>query len=185
MTTVPQAPAVTSAVLPWTHAIAEMPSSSRHYTQMATLDECEAIATELGLVACHSLTTGYTIRAIGGGRYKLTGTLEAKLTQSCIVTLEPMETQAKIPVEVEFSPNANQPPQPVAEGEDLEVLSLPDLEPIENAGLNVGRVMLEALATGIDLYPKKPEATFAWNDPRGTATEIHPFAALAKLKPKE
>ena len=173
------------AILPWTHAIADMPSSARQYTQTATPAECAAIATELGLAACLSLTAAYTIRAIGGGRYKLTGTLEAKLTQSCIITLEPMETEAKIPVAVEFSPNADQPPQASAEGEDFEVLSLPDLEPIENAGLNVGRVMLEALAAGIDLYPKKPDATFAWNDPRGTATEIHPFAALAKLKPKD
>lgn len=174
-----------SPLLPWTHAIADMPSSARHYTQIATQTQCSAVAAELGLVGCHSLTADYTIRAIGGGRYKLAGALEAKLTQSCIVTLEPIETLTTIPVEVEFSPNANHPPKPAADGEDLEVLSLPDLEPIESANLNVGRVMFEALASGIDLYPKKPDSKFAWNDPRGTATEIHPFAALAKLKPKD
>ena len=83
------------------------------------------LATSFAATGAHSLTAAYTIRAIGGGRYKLTGTLEAKLTQSCIITLEPMETEAKIPVAVEFSPNADQPPQASAEGEDFEVLAPP------------------------------------------------------------
>lgn len=171
-------------ILPWTHAIAEMPASSRSYTRDATPQECVDIAADLGLLGCQSIHAEYTIRSLGGGRYKLTGTVSASVTQSCVVTLDPIESSVKFPIDVEFSPDANAPPPAKADEDEIEISTLPDLEPIENASLDVGRVVLETLAAGIDPFPKKPGAEFAWDDPRATDSKVNPFAVLATLKPK-
>ncbi|MEQ1698430.1 MAG: DUF177 domain-containing protein [Hyphomicrobiaceae bacterium] len=175
-------------ILPWTHAIADMPAKSRDYTREASLNEMAAMATDLGLLGCSKLHAQYAIRAIGGGRYKLTGTLDATVTQACVITLEPIVSTLKLPVDVEFSPDAtNASPRKSSgdEGEDVEVSSLPDVEPIENASLDVGRVVFETLAAGIDPFPKKPDAAFAWDDPRAADPKSNPFAVLANLKPKQ
>jgi uncharacterized metal-binding protein YceD (DUF177 family) len=172
-------------ILPWTHAIADMPSSSRAYTRDATPAECAAIAADLGLLSCSKLHADYTIRALGGGRYKLTGNVSTSITQSCVVTLEPIASDVTLPIDVEFSPEANAPPPSKADEEEAEILSLPDLEPIENASLDAGRVVYETLAAGIEPFPKKPGAEFAWDDPRAKDSKANPFAVLATLKPKQ
>jgi len=171
-------------ILPWTHAIADMPASSRSYSREATPEECAAIAADLGLLACHKIQADYTIRAAGGGRYKLTGSVAARITQSCVVTLEPIDASPTLPIDVEFSPEANAPPK-AKDDEDVEISTLPDLEPIENACLDAGRVVYETLAAGIDPFPKKPDAAFAWDDPRAKESKVNPFAVLATLKPKQ
>jgi uncharacterized metal-binding protein YceD (DUF177 family) len=173
-------------ILPWTHAIADMPAKSRDYTRDASPEELAAIATDLGLLGCSTLHAQYAIRAIGGGRYKLTGTINASVTQACVITLEPIESAVKLPIDVEFSPEANAAPRKSDdEDEEVEVSSLPDLEPIENASLDVGRVVFETLAAGIEPFPKKPGAEFAWDDPRVSDPKNNPFAVLADFKPKK
>ena len=173
-------------ILPWTHPIAGMPANSRDYTREAAPEELAAIASELGLLGCSKLHAKYAIRAIGGGRYKLTGTCDVTITQACVVTLDPIESTLKLPIDVEFSPEANAPPRKSDdEDEEVEVSSLPDLEPIENASLDAGRDVFETLAAGIDPFPKKPGAAFAWDDPRATDPKTNPFAVLATLKQKQ
>ena len=41
-----------------------------------------------------------------GGRLQLTGQLQADVVQTCVVSLEPVEAQLDVPVEVEFWPAA-------------------------------------------------------------------------------
>jgi hypothetical protein len=170
--------------LAWTHPIADMPSSSRHYSREATPQELDAIAASLGIIACHSLHAAYTIRALGGGRYKLTGTCKANVTQACVITLEPIDDRVTFDLDAEFVPDTSLA-MTETDTEEVEVSTLPEIEPIENGGLDVGRVIFEAFAAGINPYPKKPDAAFAWDDPRVKDPKTHPFAALAQLKPKE
>ena len=170
--------------LTWTYAVTELPSGIRTFTRDATPEERAAISTDMGLIACSRLQASYAIRPLGGGRYKLSGSLRADVTQACVVTLEPLEATVNAPLDVEFSPSANDPISP-SNDDEIEVLSLPELEAIENGDLPVGRIVYEALAAALDPYPKKPGATFAWDDPRAKDSKVHPFAALANLKLKE
>lgn len=173
-------------ILPWAHAIADMPSKSREYARDASIEELAAVAADLGLLGCSKLHANYAIRALGGGRYKLTGTCDVALTQACVITLEPIESTLKLPMDVEFSPQANEAPGKSSDDEEeVEVSSLPDLEPIENGSLDAGRVVFETLAAGIDPFPKKPDAAFAWDDPRATDPKSNPFAVLADFRPKQ
>jgi hypothetical protein len=168
--------------LEWSLAAAEVPASPRTFKREATPAERSAVAKGLGLIECAKLAATYSLRPLGGGRYKLTGQCEADVTQACIVSLEPVPASVTLPIDVEFAPDGVAP-QP--DTDEVEVLSLPDIEPIEQGRLDVGRVIFEVLAAGLDPYPRKDGATFAWDDPKAASSTVHPFAALAKLKPKD
>src|SRR3989304_2285236 len=70
----------------------------------ATQAEMDAIAHMLDLVALKGLTFLYRLNHGGGGRLHLTGRLHANVTQTCVVSLDPVEANLDVPVEVEFWP---------------------------------------------------------------------------------
>jgi hypothetical protein len=57
-----------------------------------TKSEMAAIATLLDLKTLGDLAFAYRIRPGGGGRLHLSGRLKARVTQTCIVSLDPVET---------------------------------------------------------------------------------------------
>jgi uncharacterized protein len=69
-----------------------------------TKAEMDAIAGMLDLVALEGLTFNYRLDHGGGGRVHLTGRLHANVTQTCVVSLDPVEANLDVPVEVEFWP---------------------------------------------------------------------------------
>ena len=191
--------------LDWALPVAEVPATARSLQRDATANECAAIAAELGLVACTALSARYTVKPLGGGRYQLAGHCDARVLQPCVVTLEPVPAAVSLSFDVEFVPAERPQPARLAPqrqparhedgGEDDEatadphageapVLSLPDVEPIENATLAIGRVIFETLAAGLDPYPRAPGAVFDWEDPQIAAGKGSAFAALTALKAK-
>ncbi len=174
-------------ILEWNHAVAEIPGGAREIHRQAVNEECAAIARDLKLLACDSLAATYTIRPLGGGRYKVQGAITAAVTQACIVTLEPVPALLQLPLDVEFSPQPDEA-RPSAEtasaADEVEVLSLPEIEKIEHGILDVGRVVFEVLAASLEPYPKKEDAAFVWNDPHAMDAPANPFGVLAQLKPK-
>jgi hypothetical protein len=168
--------------LNWTIAVAEVSGGKHTLTREATLAECSAVAPELGLLGCERLVARYTLNPVGGGRYKLAGQCEASITQACIVSFEPIPAKLELPFDVEFRPDADA--AIVLSEDEAEVLTLPEIEPIPHGQLEIGRIVFETLAAGLDPYPRKPDATFNWQDPNVATSPANPFAALAKLKPK-
>ena len=167
--------------LTWSHRTAAIPESGLQRMVSATEAERMAIAKELGLVACQSVAVDYDICALGMGRYRLTGALDAHLTQACVATLEPVPQTIKEPFEVEFWPADSLPDIGDAE---VEVLRVPDVEPIDQGAIDVGRVVFEVLSAALDPYPRKAGATLEWQDPESVEDEgaSGPFGALKKLK---
>jgi hypothetical protein len=94
----------------------------------ATEAEMQAIVRMLDLVALERLTLAYRFDRIDGGRLRLTGRLGAKVTQTCVVSLEPIETALDLPLEVEFWPSAlvDEFERGAAEAGDLAVLDWPE-----------------------------------------------------------
>lgn len=111
------------------------------------------------------------------------GTVEARVGQTCVVTLEPIENRIREDVDVTFSPDV-----PVtaseAEGEGHSIGHLADEdeppEPLVGGTVDLGAVAAEFLILGIDPYPRKDGAEFA--APSAESDGAHPFAALAALK---
>jgi hypothetical protein len=174
-----------SGELNWDHAVHDIPESGLSTERRATPEELAAIARELELVACSSLTATYTIMPTGGGHYRLSGRLQASLEQACVVTLEPVAEAIDETFDVSFWPEADIP-EP-ASGE-IDIDDEPEIEPIVAGQIQVGRVVSECLAGAIDPFPRKADAALerVAASPRGSIDDKseNPFAVLAKIKEK-
>ncbi len=147
--------------------------------------ELDAITKMLDLVAFERLTFAYRFDHRGGGRLRLTGTLRGVATQTCVISLDPVEAALEVPVEQEFWPATliAQLEQNTAESDGAGLLDWP--EPIIDATIDLGPVIYESLATALDPYPRREGASFGWpQDPEDEvkSTRSGPFAALAALK---
>jgi len=133
-----------------------------------------------------SAQASFDVTPKSGGRYHVAGHVRARIGQTCVVTLEPMESDIDEPVDMIFAP-----PEQIPELSDLvddaaeSDEEIPDPpEPIENGIIDLGRVATDALYLAVDPYPRKPDAVF---EPLVEAAdpEDHPFAALKALKADE
>ncbi len=169
-------------VLDWDHAIQDIPEAGLRVEKNATVKERENIARALDLVACSSLHASYTINPTGDGHFRLAGTLQARVEQTCVVTLEPLTNHVAEAYGVDFWPEG-QLPSP--SGGLIDVHEEPDMEPIVAGRIEAGRIIFECLAGAIDLFPRKPGATFELPPNPGRSSDAKgPFAALAKIRPK-
>jgi len=169
--------------LDWTYAVRDVPIDGLAIERTVTSDEAMSLAQELEIVSVESLTAKCHLTPRAGGRLSLKGTIFARLTQECVVTLDPISVAVSLPVDVVFTPQAG-----ITAGIEmpmdgsLEDLDAPDEEPIENGTVNVGRIVFEELLSGLDPYPRSPNANFDWADEKAGAADKNPFATLARLK---
>jgi len=171
-------------VLDWDHAIQDIPETGLKVERAATQQERENIAGSLDLVACTSFLARYTITPRGDGHFRLAGTLDARVEQTCVVTLEPLSNDIAQSYGVDFWPESE---LPTPSGGLVDVHDEPDMEPIVAGRIEGGRIIFECLASSIDLFPRKPGATFELppdSTEGGDSKTEGPFAALAKIKPK-
>lgn len=118
-----------------------------------------------------------------GGRYHVAGHVKARIGQTCVVTLEPMESEIDEPIDLTFVPPDQIPEMAtlVDEAEQSDGDTPDPPEAIENGIIDLGRVATDALYLAVNPYPRKADAVFEpvveAEDP-----EDHPFAALKALK---
>ena len=150
-------------------------------TQVVTADAAEraALAADFGLVDIAELKARFLIRRAGRG-VQVTGEVEARITQTCVVTLEPFETQVKEPVDVRFEPPADERArrEPPALSVGLEGEDEPD--ELVDGRIDLGALAAEFLALGLDPYPRKDGVEF--DAPAVEGEDDSPFQSLAGLK---
>jgi uncharacterized metal-binding protein YceD (DUF177 family) len=147
--------------------------------------ERETIAALLDLVALDDLRFTFRFRRRGEGRLALHATLAATVTQTCVVSLEPVECTLEVPVEIEFWPRhlIEDRAETIDEAASHNTLDWP--EPIVDGKIDVGPVIYDTLATGLDPYPKREGVSFQWSEraeDTGAERPESPFAALKRLK---
>ena len=71
----------------------------------ATEAEMAAICRLLELKGLEGLALTYRLSHTGAGRLRLKGELKADVTQTCVVSLEPVPSHLDVPVEAEFWPS--------------------------------------------------------------------------------
>lgn len=169
-----------SAPLPldWSIETTAVPDRGLKGSRAASEAERAALADALGILSCDALEATYQIRALGDGAYRLEGGIDAAVTQACVISLEPVAGRVAEAFSVEFRREV----EDALGDEEAEILSAPDVEPIENDRIPVGRIVYEALSAGLDPYPRKEDAAFEWTDPKLAEGAGNPFAVLKKLK---
>lgn len=174
-----------TALRDWVHLVTDIPERGLSETRAATGEELIELARELDITSCDGVRVAYEIRPLGAGRYRFAGSLEADVTQACVVTLDPVPAHVSEAFAIELAPAGELPDEEPVSG-DREVSSVPDLEPIEDGRIEVGAMVFAVLSAALPSYPRKEGAEFDWVDPKIKADPegASPFAALAKLKPR-
>jgi uncharacterized metal-binding protein YceD (DUF177 family) len=85
---------------------------------------------------------------------RVEGALSARLTQVCVVSLEPFEVEIEEPIDVKFLPAHGGPASPEAMGDTDEPDELVD------GKIDLGALVAEFLTLALDPYPRKPGAAF-------------------------
>jgi hypothetical protein len=164
--------------------VAQIPEVGLHRDIEADQPVRKAMADVAGLREILSASASLDVMPKGGGRFHVAGRVRARVGQTCVVTLDPIENDIDEPIDLIFAP-----PEQIPELSDLvddaaeSEEEIPDPpEPIVNGIIDLGRLATDALFLAIDPYPRKPGAVF---EPRVEADdpEDHPFAGLKALKP--
>ncbi|MEL7463109.1 MAG: DUF177 domain-containing protein [Pseudomonadota bacterium] len=169
-------------------ALRDLPKAAKTKKQdAAAKEERAAIAAAFGLLAVKEMTFDYALAPFGDDGWRVEGTLRAAVEQACVVTLEPVAARLLETFERSFAPGGVDPFDPDAPAVDIAHDEEDPPEPL-GEGIDLGAVVLEALALGLDPYPRADGAAFApiaaappGADPLETETR-KPFAALAALK---
>ena len=166
-------------------AVAQIPETGLHRDIEADQAICHAIADVGGLREVLAVQASFDVAPKTGGRFHVSGLVRARVGQTCVVTLDPMESDIDEAIDLIFAPPEQVPEMAAlvdeAEHSDGETPDPP--EPIENGIIDLGRLATDALYLAIDPYPRKPDTVF---EPlvEPVDPEDHPFAALKALKVK-
>ena len=163
--------------------VAQIPDTGLHRDIEAGPATREAMAEVAGLREIVSANASLDVTPKSGGRFHVAGHVRARVGQTCVVTLDPIENDIDEEVDLIFAPPEQIPDLAdlVDEAVDSDV-EIPDPpEPIENGVIDLGRLATDALFLAIDPYPRRSDAVF---EPPVIATDPadHPFAALKALQ---
>jgi hypothetical protein len=160
--------------------VAQIPETGLHREIEADVTARATMADLAGLREISLARASFDLTLDRRGRVHVAGTLRARVGQTCVVTLDPVDNEIDETVDVTFAP-AEQIPQLAHDAlvSDAEIPDAP--EPIVGGVIDLGRLATDVLLLAIDPYPRKPGAVFesevATADP-----EEHPFAALKALQ---
>jgi uncharacterized metal-binding protein YceD (DUF177 family) len=172
---------------PWRVPIAvlQVPEGGLHRELDADEEVRKAMADAADLREVLSAHASLDVTPKGGGRFHVAGNVRARVGQTCVVTLDPIENDIDEPIDLIFAPPEQIPElatlvDDAAESDE----DTPDPpEPIENGIIDLGRLATDALLLGIDPYPRKQDAVFE-HEVTPPDPEDHPFAALKALQAK-
>jgi len=141
--------------------------------------ERQATAERLGLESIQRLEA-HAILSRKGLAVEAHGRVLASLTQSCVVTGDPMPACVDEPFDILFTPA----PEPARSDEEVE-LGPADCDVVFHDGstIDLGGAIADTLALSLDPYPRSAGAEAALKE-AGVLSEEQagPFAALAALK---
>ena len=128
--------------------------------------ERAALAKLNDLPAIARLTARFTLNRAGRGVIRVRGEVHAEVTQSCVVSLEPVEARLNEPVDVRFAVPAGEsasrrgPPISAAEAESLSLDGEDAPDPVVDGKIDLGALAAEFMVLGLDPYPRKPGVDF-------------------------
>jgi hypothetical protein len=164
---------------PWSVPVAvdDIPESGLHLE----IDAPEPVRAELAAIAglrdLGRLSAVFDLARRGAG-VRVSGNVSARVGQTCVVTLEPVDSDIDELVDLRFSPQAVAPAKSETVAAHTSDEDPP--EPLFDGKLDLGAIATEFLLLGIDPYPRKPGAEFA--PVKADDASAKPFAALEALK---
>jgi uncharacterized metal-binding protein YceD (DUF177 family) len=166
---------------PWSVPVAveDIPETGLHIEIDAPAIARAGLVTMAGLRDLPRLSAVFDLAHRGAG-VRVTGQVNARVGQTCVVTLEPIESDVEETIDLVFAPAPGEVTHTRAETADKKANDEEPPEPLVGGQLDLGAVATEFLLLGIDPYPRKAGAQFTpLKSDEGGA---RPFAALETLK---
>jgi uncharacterized metal-binding protein YceD (DUF177 family) len=118
-------------------------------------------------------------RLRGSGSYRLDGQVRARVTQRCVVTLEPITSDVDSRFEIHFRTDF--------QGDRHDMSVDEKVEPLDGDMLDLGEITTEELVMALDPYPRGQDVQLTEFLPEADqiVERKHPFAALAAIKGKK
>jgi hypothetical protein len=164
--------------------VAQIPDNGLHRDIEADQAARNAMAETAGLRELSSARASFDLALQSGGRVHVTGRIQARIGQTCVVTLDPIENEIDEQIDLMCAPS-EQLSEFIGVADDIpdsDAETADPPEPIENGVIDLGRLAADMLYLAIDPYPRKAGAVF---EPQVAAADPddHPFAALKALQP--
>ena len=166
--------------------LCDMPKSkSTGFDARFSKDEMAQIAITLSAISVKKMRIFGKISPLGAKDWVLNATAGATVTQTCVVTLEPVQTRVDCPITLTYSTDY----QADSIESVTEMTTDENFEPLTDE-IDLTAIANEVIAMALPDYPKSPDAqlktsTFAAKDITPmTDADTKPFASLASLKDK-
>src|ERR1700730_14422017 len=92
-------------------AVETVPDTGLDLKICASEAERGVLAAQCGIPSVQSFEAEFHVRKLGGrGRFQVSGNLQARVTQLCVVSLEPFESDISAGIDVAFAPASHLPP---------------------------------------------------------------------------
>lgn len=160
--------------------VEDIPDSGRHIALNATPAIRAEVAELAAVREIPQFSAVFDLTRQGAGVH-VSGQVSARVGQTCVVTLEPIESVVEEAVDLKFAPlpEGETAGAPKSARKRATGVDEPP-EPLVGGTLDLGALAIEFLVLGIDPYPRKLGAQFA--PPKVEDAGEHPFAALETLK---
>lgn len=139
-----------------------VPQSGISAELTASPDECMALARRLGVISLLSLKAHVLVEPWRRNGLKLSGSFEACVVQSCVVSLDEFESGLKGELAAKFA-EADDPILNTGSSIDPEVIIDPvgedDPEILLDGCADIGELVVSTLAISLDPHPRKPGVT--------------------------
>jgi uncharacterized metal-binding protein YceD (DUF177 family) len=164
---------------PWSVPVAvdNIPETGLHIEAKAPAEVRAQLVKLANLRDLPHLSAVFDLTRRGGGVH-VAGQVKARVGQTCVVTLEPLENDLDEPINVLFAPRLEVAAKD--DGADRRAGDEEPPEPLIEGKVDLGVVATEFLLLGIDPYPRKAGAEFA--AVKTADDSARPFAALEALK---
>ncbi len=166
-------------------AVADVDESGQHLDLVADREVRLAVARTAGLRDLPRLVANFDVTRHGASGLRVVGHVSATVGQECVVTLEPLANEVDEDIDLLFAPRVGEGADQDGSGRSVgrSERSHEEPEPLIGGIIDLGALATEFLILGIDPYPRKPGAVF--EPPEDDRSDTGPFAALAKLKPRD
>lgn len=161
--------------------IGTLPSGRTSVSLAASADECKRLAARLDLIALAALAAEFELTRFAGERVLVTGTVTARVTRRCSVTLEEFSADLVEPVRAGYAPDGVDYDAPV----DLAALVEETEDPPEkliDGRIDLGELAVQHLALALDPFPRAPGAEWDGAMAPDEAGAENPFAMLTQWR---
>jgi uncharacterized protein len=163
-------------------SVRQIPETGRHFKLEADAGERQAVAEALGIVEVEELVAELDLRPIGSDSFAVTGTLAATVVQTDVVTLEPVRQHIEEAIDLTLVPAESGSPSRRRTDDSEPGDELGDRDVYQGGQIDLGPIVFEHLALGLDPYPRSPGVEFSGHVEDKQEKPDSPFAALANLK---